>query len=152
MCSTERKFSCAACLLREDGDDPQARAASVLRHLRPLAPRLYSISSSPLEDPCGCQITVAVVKYRDGGGAGKLRRGVASTYISERIAVGDCCAAFIERNRDFRLPPPPPAGADRPGPPLPLLMIGPGTGLAPFRAFVMHQRLQQLHQPQLLTS
>ena len=84
---------------------------------------------------------MAVVKYRDGGGAGKLRRGVASTYISERIAVGDCCAAFIERNRDFRLPPPPPAGADRTGPPLPLLMIGPGTGLAPFRAFVMHQRL-----------
>ena len=150
-----RRFACSTCLLKnnrgdarcapdaEDVTDERISASSVLRHMRALAPRLYSISSSPLEDPFGCQITVAVVKYQNE--AGKRRRGVASSFVSERIRVGECCAAFIERNKDFRLPQPLLDGGD-PQNPLPLVMIGPGTGLAPFRAFIMHQKLSGVSQ------
>lgn len=153
-----RMFACPLCLRKQR--EPLG-AMALLRHLRSLTPRLYSISSSPLEqedaqreerdraydggdgtmtaESCECQITVALVQYFDAV-ARKHRRGVASTFLSETLKIGDCCAAFIERNNEFRLPAEPEEDEEH-DTPQPLLMIGPGTGIAPFRAFVMHQLL-----------
>lgn len=102
----------------------------LLSSLRQLAPRLYSISSSPLEKPGHVQITVAVVKYNV---LGRDRIGVASTYLGDRVAVGSKVPVYIYPNPDFRLP-----SEDS----KPLIMVGPGTGIAPFRAFIQHRLLR----------
>ena len=67
-------------------------------------------------------VCVAVLRYQLAG----LPRTVASTYLQDRLCVGETCPVFISRNPDFRLP----AGE------LPIIMVGPGTGIAPFRAFL----------------
>lgn len=72
-------------------------------------------------------VTAAVIRYTTHG---RHRRGVATTYLQDRIAVGQSCPVFISRNPDFRLPT---------NPSLPIVMIGPGTGLAPFRAFIQER-------------
>eukprot|EP00871_Galdieria_phlegrea_P005515 jgi/Galph1/5965/GphlegSOOS_G4590.1 len=99
-------------------------------HLRPLAPRYYSISSSPLVDKNRVSITVAVVRYRlleiD-------RIGVATTYIADRVQIGTHVPVFLSKNDNFRLP------VDDS---LPIIMIGPGTGIAPFRAFLQERRVR----------
>ncbi|KAK9905499.1 hypothetical protein WJX75_000993 [Coccomyxa subellipsoidea] len=100
----------------------------VLAALRPLLPRLYSISSSMLEGQRSVQITVATVRYES---LGRPRIGVTSTYLAERLKVGDVVPVYIHKNPDFRLPE---------DPARPIIMVGPGTGLAPFRAF-MQERL-----------
>ncbi|EIE23365.1 hypothetical protein COCSUDRAFT_36399 [Coccomyxa subellipsoidea C-169] len=100
----------------------------VLAALRPLLPRLYSISSSMLERERSVQVTVATVRYES---LGRPRIGVTSTLLAERLKVGDVIPVYIHKNPDFRLP----ADAARP-----IIMVGPGTGLAPFRAF-MQERL-----------
>ncbi|KAA6425116.1 MAG: sulfite reductase (NADPH) alpha-component [Trebouxia sp. A1-2] len=102
--------------------------AALLSCLRPLQPRLYSISSSQLEHPTRVQITVAVVKYV---ALGKNRIGVTSTFLKERMQVGDHVPVYVAKNPDFRLP------QDLA---TPIIMVGPGTGLAPFRSF-MQERL-----------
>eukprot|EP01026_Neomeris_dumetosa_P056801 TRINITY_DN5202_c0_g1_i11.p1 TRINITY_DN5202_c0_g1~~TRINITY_DN5202_c0_g1_i11.p1 ORF type:complete len:680 (-),score=89.85 TRINITY_DN5202_c0_g1_i11:366-2333(-) len=100
-------------------------------YLRPLQPRLYSISSSPLEDTLSVQLTVAEVKYTS---LGVDRIGVASTYISERVVKSATkIPVYISSNFDFRLP------CDIS---VPIIMVGPGTGLAPFRAFII-QRIKE---------
>jgi len=104
--------------------------AQLLAALRQLQPRLYSISSSPLEDAGRVQATIAEVKY-DFEGAERI--GVCSTYVSERIQVGDTVPVYIHKNPDFRLPA---------APATPIVMVGPGTGLAPFRAFIAHRLLE----------
>ena len=103
--------------------------ARLLACLRQLQPRLYSISSSPLEAPGRVQVTVAVVRYE---ALGKDRIGVASTFLGERTKVGDRVAVYPSENPDFRLP------ENREAP---IIMVGPGTGLAPFRAFLQHSAL-----------
>lgn len=94
--------------------------------LRPLTPRLYSIASSPLEVGEEAHLTVAHVAYETNGHA---RHGVASGLLA-RSQPGETLPVFIERNERFRLP----RDASRD-----VLMIGPGTGVAPFRGFVQHR-------------
>lgn len=95
--------------------------------LRPLTPRLYSIASSQAETENEVHITVGVVRYDIDG---RPRTGGASGYLADRLAVDGDIRIFIEHNDNFRLPA---------NPETPVIMIGPGTGIAPFRAF-MQQR------------
>jgi sulfite reductase (NADPH) flavoprotein alpha-component len=97
--------------------------------LRPLQPRLYSISSSIKEHPTRVQATIALVKYES---LGEERVGVASTQLGEHVGPGDVVSVYISKNPDFRLP------ADDSKP---IIMVGPGTGLAPFRSFMMERLL-----------
>jgi sulfite reductase (NADPH) flavoprotein alpha-component len=101
--------------------------ADLVAMLPSLAPRLYSISSSPKAHPGEVHTTIAVVRYRSHD---RERGGVASTLLAERVTVGGRQPIYIQPNKRFRLP------AD---PSTPVIMIGPGTGIAPFRAF-LHER------------
>ncbi|PRI18538.1 NADPH-dependent assimilatory sulfite reductase flavoprotein subunit [Pectobacterium versatile] len=102
-------------------------AEQLLGLLRPLTPRLYSIASSQAEAESEVHITVGVVRYEYEG---RARAGGASSYLADRLSEDDEIRVFIEHNDNFRLP----ANSDAP-----VIMIGPGTGIAPFRAF-MQQR------------
>jgi sulfite reductase (NADPH) flavoprotein alpha-component len=104
--------------------DPEA----FIESLDPLQPRLYSISSSPRVSPGRVSTTVDTVRYRIGA---RQRLGVASTFLAERIDAGDPVKIYLQKAQDFGLP------AD---PHVPIVMIGPGTGIAPFRAF-LHDRM-----------
>ncbi|HHL2457228.1 TPA: NADPH-dependent assimilatory sulfite reductase flavoprotein subunit [Yersinia enterocolitica] len=95
--------------------------------LRPLTPRLYSIASSQAETENEVHITVGVVRYDIDG---RPRTGGASGYLADRLEMDGDIRVFIEHNDNFRLPV---------NPETPVIMIGPGTGIAPFRAF-MQQR------------
>ncbi|NIF22653.1 sulfite reductase subunit alpha [Candidatus Pantoea multigeneris] len=95
--------------------------------LRPLQHRAYSISSSSKAHPNRVHLTVAAVRFHSGG---RERSGVCSTYMSDRIGRGDQPAIFISPNKSFRAP----ASGDAP-----LIMVGPGTGIAPFRAFLQER-------------
>ncbi|NIE52317.1 NADPH-dependent assimilatory sulfite reductase flavoprotein subunit [Pantoea sp. Ap-870] len=95
--------------------------------LRPLTPRLYSIASSQAESETEVHITVGAVRYEIDG---RQRGGGASTWLADRLEEDGEIRVFIEHNDNFRLPANPDA---------PVIMIGPGTGIAPFRAF-MQQR------------
>ena len=102
--------------------------ADLVAMLPSLAPRLYSISSSPKAHAGEVHTTIAVVRYRSHN---RDRGGVASTMLAERIAVGDSQPVYIQPNKRFRVPPDSTA---------PIIMIGPGTGIAPFRAFLYERR------------
>jgi sulfite reductase (NADPH) flavoprotein alpha-component len=99
--------------------------------LRPLAPRLYSIASSQAVVGDEAHLTVAHVEYTIGAGSSpdSLRWGAASNFLA-RTDEGERLPVFIEANERFRLP----ADASRD-----VIMIGPGTGVAPFRGFVQHR-------------
>lgn len=99
---------------------PSAFAAA----LKPIAPRLYSISSSPKAHPGQVHLTVGAVRYDH---AGRARKGVCSTFLAERALALGKVGVFVHSNKAFRPP------AD---PALPMIMVGPGTGIAPFRAFL----------------
>ena len=99
-------------------------AAEFAASLRKLMPRSYSIASSPLANPDEVHLTVASVNYQ---AFGTEHWGAASSMLADRIAEGDKVSVFVEPNPRFRLP----ADAQTP-----VIMIGPGTGVAPFRAFV----------------
>jgi len=92
--------------------------------LRKLAPRLYSISSSPKAHPGQVHLTVAAVRYSAGG---RERKGVASTFLAERLGPDQPVGVFVQPSHGFKLP----ASGDTP-----VIMVGPGTGVAPFRAFL----------------
>jgi NADPH-dependent sulfite reductase flavoprotein alpha-component len=93
-----------------------------------LTPRNYSISSSPLVSPHEVQLTVSVVRYR--GADGGQRGGVCSTFLADRAAPAPV-PVFLQRSPHFR---PPEDGAT------PMIMVGPGTGIAPFRGFLQERR------------
>jgi sulfite reductase (NADPH) flavoprotein alpha-component len=93
-----------------------------------LAPRLYSISSSPKENPGEVHLTVGVVRYST---LNRLRRGVASTFLAERVPLGMTLPVFVQPAAHFAPP-------SEPG--KPIIMVGPGTGIAPFRAFLQERR------------
>jgi sulfite reductase (NADPH) flavoprotein alpha-component len=95
--------------------------------LQKLSPRLYSISSSPLAHVGQIHTTVAVVRFNAHN---RDRGGVCSTLFADRASLSDRLPLYIQPNKRFRLPANPDA---------PMIMIGPGTGVAPFRAF-LHQR------------
>lgn len=96
--------------------------------LRPLQHRAYSISSSSKAHPDQVHLTVASVRYHSGG---RNRGGVCSTYLAERVRRGEKPAIFISPNKSFRVP------ANNSAP---LIMVGPGTGIAPFRAFLQERQ------------
>jgi sulfite reductase (NADPH) flavoprotein alpha-component len=98
-----------------------------LKVLKPLQPRLYSISSSPKENPREVHLTVSPVRYNFQG---VPRRGVCSTYLAGR-SPGDEAAVYVRTSSNFRPP------SD---PHTPMIMIGPGTGIAPFRGFLQERR------------
>ncbi len=96
--------------------------------LDPLQPRLYSISSSCIATPGRISLTVDAVRYRVGS---RPRWGVASTYLAERVQPGDRVPVYVQRAHGFGLPE---------NPQTPVIMCGPGTGIAPFRAFLHDRR------------
>ncbi len=96
--------------------------------LSPLQPRLYSISSSPKAVRSAAHLTVATVRYDIRG---RPRKGVASSYLADRVPPGSTVPVFVHKAHDFRLPKDDDA---------PVVMIGPGTGIAPFRAFLQERQ------------
>lgn len=102
-------------------------AAQLVALLRPLTPRLYSIASSQEEVGSEVHITVGVVRYEVDG---RARTGGASGYLADRLEEDGELRVFIEHNDNFRLPA---------NPQTPVIMIGPGTGIAPFRAFIQQR-------------
>jgi sulfite reductase (NADPH) flavoprotein alpha-component len=96
--------------------------------LSKLEPRLYSIASSPKANPGEVHLTVAAVRYQVRG---RARKGVASTFLAERAAPGSLLPVYIKPAHNFGLP----KEGDKP-----IIMIGPGTGIAPFRAFLQERR------------
>ena len=105
-------------------------AAGLVRLLRKLPPRLYSISSSYQASPDEVHLTVAAVRYRSRG---RERKGVASIQLAERMMIGDTVPIYIDHNKNFK----PPQSPDTP-----VIMVGPGTGVAPFRAFLQEREEQ----------
>ena len=105
----------------------QMDAQALVDLLRPLTPRLYSIASSQAEVESEVHVTVGVVRYDIEG---RARAGGASSFLADRVEEDGEVRIFIEHNDNFRLPA---------NPQTPVIMIGPGTGIAPFRAF-MQQR------------
>lgn len=101
-------------------------AQEFLGCLRRMRPRLYSIASGPTANPGRAHLTVAVVRYEHRG---RSRLGVASTYLAERIGEGGYAPVFLHRSK-FRMPEDGMA---------PMIMVGPGTGVAPFRAFLQER-------------
>ncbi|HEV7984315.1 MAG TPA: sulfite reductase subunit alpha [Xanthobacteraceae bacterium] len=128
------------------GDDPDGDAATLdvlaaiekfrgvrpdpeafIEALDPLQPRLYSISSSLKAHPGRVSLTVDTVRYQI---AKRQRLGVASTFLAERVRPGDTVKVYVQKAHNFGLP------AD---PGVPIIMVGPGTGVAPFRAFLQER-------------
>ena len=104
--------------------DPEA----LIEALDPLQPRLFSIASSPKVNPGRVALTVDTVRYRIGK---RERLGVASTFLGARIRENAPLRCYVQKSHAFGLP------VD---PATPIIMIGPGTGVAPFRAF-LHERM-----------
>jgi sulfite reductase (NADPH) flavoprotein alpha-component len=99
-----------------------------VRALKKLQPRLYSISSSPRAHAGQVHLTVGTVRYDLHG---RPRKGVCSTFLADRAVPGESrVGIFVHSNNAFR----PPANGETP-----MIMVGPGTGIAPFRAF-LHER------------
>jgi sulfite reductase (NADPH) flavoprotein alpha-component len=96
--------------------------------LEPLQPRLYSISSSHNATPGKLSLTVDCVRYVVGK---RKRLGLASTFLAERIKPGDEVQVYVQKAHAFELPQ---------NPETPIIMVGPGTGVAPFRAFLLDRK------------
>jgi len=99
-------------------------ASEFVSFLRPLTGRLYSIASSIQAHPNEVHLTVGAVRYEANG---RQKKGVCSTFIADMWDVGATAGVYFHNNKNFKLP----ADGD-----LPIIMVGPGTGIAPFRAFV----------------
>lgn len=112
-------------ILRIAGDDLSVE--EFLGLLKPLQHRAYSISSSALAHPDRIHLTVAAVRYQSNG---RERGGVCSTFLADR---GAKAKIFLQPNKSFRVP----ADDD-----VPMVMVGPGTGVAPFRAFLQERALR----------
>jgi sulfite reductase (NADPH) flavoprotein alpha-component len=97
--------------------------------LKKLAPRLYSISSSPKAHAGQVHLTINIMRYQSHG---RARKGVASTFLADRVNGETPVPVFVQTSHGFRLP----ANGDTP-----VIMIGPGTGVAPFRAFLHERRV-----------
>jgi sulfite reductase (NADPH) flavoprotein alpha-component len=129
------------------GDDPDGDAATLdvmaalqkfsgvrphpeafIEALEPLQPRLYSISSSHNATPGKLSLTVDCVRYVIGK---RKRLGLASTFLAERIKEGEKLRVYVQKAHGFALPQDPKTS---------VIMIGPGTGIAPFRAFLLDRR------------
>ncbi len=102
--------------------------AQVVSWLKPLQHRAYSISSSPKAHPGEVHLTVAAVRWMYEG---RPHRGVCSTFLADHVPEGATAGIFMQANKAFRVP-----EDDT----LPMVMVGPGTGIAPFRAFLEERR------------
>jgi len=98
--------------------------------LRKLPARLYSIASSLNAHPDEVHLCVGVTRYEAHG---RMRKGVCSTYLADRVALDETIRVYVDSNKNFKLP----ASID-----VPVIMVGPGTGIAPFRAFVEEREFQ----------
>jgi len=105
-----------------------ASAAEFAAPLRKLQPRLYSISSSPKAHPGEVHLTVAIVRYELNG---RSCKGVCSTFFADRVGPDTKVPVFVHKSPSFKLP----ADGSKP-----VVMVGPGTGIAPFRAFLEERR------------
>jgi sulfite reductase (NADPH) flavoprotein alpha-component len=118
-------------LLQSRIENPKSKIpspADFVARLRKLQPRLYSISSSPKAHPGQVHLTVGAVRYEKDR---RPRKGVCSTFLAERALAAGRVGVFVHANAAFR----PPADGDTP-----MIMVGPGTGIAPFRAFLEERR------------
>lgn len=102
----------------------QVAASDFVSILRKIPARLYSIASSPKAFPDEVHVTVRTVRYEAHG---RNRYGVCSVQLAERLEAGDSLPVYVQHNPNFKLPE---------NPDTPIIMIGPGTGVAPFRAFL----------------
>ncbi|MBW7459814.1 reductase, partial [Paenibacillus sepulcri] len=105
-----------------------AGADELVRILKPLQPRFYSISSSPMANPDEVHITVSTVRYPFNG---KTRKGVCSSFLADRAELAAEVPIFIQKTAHFRLPV---------NPDTPIIMVGPGTGVGPFRGFLQERQ------------
>ena len=101
-------------------------AENLVGLLRPMPPRLYSIASSIKAHPEQVHLTVAIVRYDSHG---RKREGVCSSYLADRV--GESIPCYFHPNKNFKLP------EDSQ---TPVIMVGPGTGIAPFRAFIEERK------------
>jgi sulfite reductase (NADPH) flavoprotein alpha-component len=99
-------------------------AAEFVKLLKKLQPRLYSISSSPKAHPGEVHLTIGAVRYESHG---RKRGGVCSTFLADRVGADTPLPVFVQASHGFKLP----TDLTRP-----VIMVGPGTGIAPFRAFL----------------
>jgi sulfite reductase (NADPH) flavoprotein alpha-component len=106
----------------------QLGAQALVDGLRKLKPRLYSVASSPVLGPDEVHFTVETLRYAS---LGRAREGVATTWLADRVADGDTVPMYCVKANYFRLP-------EESG--VPIIMIGPGTGVAPFRAFLQQRK------------
>jgi len=105
------------------GESPQ----EFVSILRKMPARLYSISSSLEANPDEVHLTIGAVRYEAHG---RDRKGVCSTLLADRIEPGDTLPVYVQHNENFKLPE---------NPDTPIIMVGPGTGVAPFRAFMQER-------------
>ncbi|MGP7816650.1 assimilatory sulfite reductase (NADPH) flavoprotein subunit [Niallia sp. 01092] len=104
-----------------------ASAQTFVSILRKLPPRLYSIASSYNANPDEVHLTIGAVRYESHG---RERNGVCSILCAERLNPGDTLPIYIQKNKHFKLPE---------NPETPIIMVGPGTGIAPFRSFMQER-------------
>ncbi|CAZ94378.1 assimilatory sulfite reductase (NADPH) flavoprotein subunit [Zobellia galactanivorans] len=113
-------------------------AKELISVLRKNTPRMYSIASSQEAVEDEVHLLVSVVRYQ---AYGRDKEGLCSTTIADRLEVGDKVEVFVDRNTRFKLPENPDA---------PVIMVGPGTGVAPFRAFMQHLEVSENRRPSWL--
>lgn len=114
-------------LLQSKIENPKSKVvspAAFVSQLKKIQPRLYSISSSPKAHSGQVHLTVGAVRYEKDG---RPRKGTCSTFLAEQAIAAGRAKVFVHTNTAFR----PPANGDTP-----MIMVGPGTGIAPFRAFL----------------
>jgi sulfite reductase (NADPH) flavoprotein alpha-component len=108
-----------------------ASAEKIVSLLRKLTPRLYSIASSIAANPEEVHLTIGAVRYTAHG---RERKGVCSVLVAERLQEGDTLPVFIQANKHFHLP----ESGDKD-----IIMVGPGTGIAPFRSFIQERAVTE---------
>ncbi|HEO8420118.1 assimilatory sulfite reductase (NADPH) flavoprotein subunit [Niallia sp. FSL W8-0635] len=113
--------------LIQDFGPIQIDAQTFVSLLRKLPTRLYSIASSYQANPDEVHLTIGAVRYHANG---RDRNGVCSVQIAERIQPGDKLPIYVQNNENFKLPE---------NPDTPIIMVGPGTGVAPFRSFLQER-------------
>jgi len=114
-------------IISETGNE-EVTAENFIALLRRISPRLYSIASSQTEVDEEVHLTIGSVLFENA--KGEQRSGGASSFLNHRLAEGEEVKVFIEDNHNFRLPA---------NPETPIIMVGPGTGIAPFRSFMQER-------------
>jgi sulfite reductase (NADPH) flavoprotein alpha-component len=110
----------------------KATAQEIVSLLRKMTPRLYSISSSIAANPNEVHLTIGAVRYTSHG---RERKGVCSVLCAERVHDGDTLPVFVQANKHFHLP----ESEDKD-----IIMVGPGTGIAPFRSFIQERAVNKV--------